>query len=74
MKGPSVRKDLYQDRLGSLPSKSTDVQHAAHSLAALVNTQKALVRCWSPLMLLPNHAAKKRLHDTDLWAPSYVES
>lgn len=32
---------------------------------------KHLVRCWSPLMLLPNRTAKKRLCDTDLRGPTY---
>lgn len=60
MKGPSVRKDLYQDRLGSLPNKSTDVQHAAHSPAALVNTQKAVSQMLVTFSAAPKPCSKEK--------------
>lgn len=41
-----------------------------HLLVWLIG-RKHLVRCWSPLMLLQNRTAKKRLRNTDLWGPSY---
>lgn len=70
MKGPGMRKELYKDRLGSPPSKSTEYRMHIYPLLWLTDS-KHLVRCWSPLTLLPNHTAKKRLCDTDLRSPTY---
>lgn len=63
MKTPSMRKDLYKERLGSLPS--TDIWDA-YSPAALVDGQKTL----SQMLVTFNAAPKPYSKETDLRTPS----